>query len=177
MATRSVSGLDCYRIFCGEANREPMLFRHATNDDLMIVASWIKSPRDCEFWAGHALTYPLQLDTLAKDIDLSPETSFCVDDDQIFAFGQLIDKGNGRVHLAKIIVNPETRGCGIGKKLVAALIGRAKEKSFSVIGLNVHPDNHLAINLYKKLGFELAERPASLAAGRGSLYMSLVLQN
>lgn len=149
--------------------------RIATTQVLLKVASWIRSHHDCEFWAGHALTYPLQLDTLSNDIGLSPETSFCFLENGIQAFGQLIDKGNSRVHLAKIIVNPESRSTGIGKKLVMALINKARDKSFSVIGLNVNPENYVAISMYKKLGFQFAERPTTLTPSPGSLYMSLAL--
>jgi len=150
--------------------------RIATPHDLLIVATWITSKHDCEFWAGHALTYPLQLDTLAKDIALSPDNSFCLADDDALAFGQLIDKGHGRIHLAKIIVNPQRRSAGIGKEFVGALINKAKEKSYSVIGLNVDPKNHVAINLYKKLQFEFAGRPATLGPVPGSLYMQRIFE-
>ena len=152
-----------------------MLLRSATPDDLLNVAAWITSQQDCEFWAGHALAYPLQLETLSKDIGLSPETSFCFADSRVHAFGQLIDKGNGRTHLAKIIVCPQMRDGGIGTRFVSSLIDKASERLFSVIGLNVHPDNRAAINLYKKLGFQFAEKPITVNAAPGSLYMARVL--
>ena len=152
-----------------------MLLRSATAHDLLNVAAWITSQRDCEFWAGHALAYPLRLETLSHDISLSPETSFCFAGSRVLAFGQLIDKGNGRVHLAKIIVYPQMRDGGIGTRFVASLIDKATEQSFALIGLNVHPDNHAAINLYKKLAFQFVERPATVNPAPGSLYMARVL--
>jgi len=146
--------------------------RSATEEDLMLVAEWIESPRDCEFWAGNALSYPLQLDTLAQDISLSALTSFCLVDPRVLAFGQLIDKGSGRVHLAKIIVATDQRGAGIGSFIIAELLKIAGQKPFSVVGLNVQPDNEVAISLYKKLGFEFTERPANVTPSSTSLYMA-----
>jgi len=150
-------------------------FRPATQEDLVTVATWINSPRDCEFWAGKAVVYPLQLSTLGADIGLSPRSSFCLDQHQIVAFGQLLDKGHGRAHLAKIIVNPELRGQGIGKRLIENLLSKAREELFSVLGLNVNPENHIAINMYKGSGFDFVERPPTVTASPGSLYMELTL--
>lgn len=148
------------------------MLRPATNRDLAVVASWIATPRDCDFWAGSAISFPLQLDTLASEIALSPYTSFCLGATYPLAFGQLIDKGNGRAHLAKIIVSPSARRAGYGKALVEALTELAIERRFSILALNVQKTNDAAIALYTKLGFEMAERPITLGVAPGSYYMS-----
>lgn len=138
----------------------------------MLVASWIKSAQDCEYWAGNALSYPLKLDTLSRDILMSPENAYCLVDKHPIAFGQILDKGNGRTHLAKIIVAPDKRGTGIGSLLIAELLKLAKQKSFNVVGLNVQPDNEAAIKLYSKLGFEFTQRPADVTPASTSPYMA-----
>jgi ribosomal protein S18 acetylase RimI-like enzyme len=87
-------------------------------------------------------------------------------------FGQLIDKGSGRGHLAKIIVAPQQRRSGQGVKLVSALIELASRRGFSVVGLNVQRDNPAALALYRRLGFEPAARPPSLGPAPGAEYMA-----
>jgi len=148
------------------------MVRSATEQDLMIVASWINSANDCEWWAGNALSYPLRLETLSRDILMSPDNAYCLIDQHLLAFGQILDKGNGRIHLAKIIVAPDKRGAGVGSIFITELLKLAKQKSFSVVGLNVQPDNEIAIKLYTKLGFDFTERPANVTPASTSLYMS-----
>jgi ribosomal protein S18 acetylase RimI-like enzyme len=116
------------------------MLRPATDADLDIVASWIASPIDCEFWAGRALAFPLRRATLARDIGLRSETSFCLGDPDVEGFGQLIDKGSGRGHLAKIIVAPQLRRSGRGSELIGALLELAAKRGLFVVGLNVGAD-------------------------------------
>ncbi len=147
------------------------MLRPAAEPDLDIVASWIRTARDCEFWAGPRLAFPLERLTLARDIDLSPETSFCIGEPNIEAFGQLIDKGSGRGHLAKIIVAPELRRSGRGSMLIRSLLSLAGTRGFTVVGLNVQTANKAALSLYHKLGFESAVRPAAVTQSFGAVYM------
>lgn len=151
------------------------MLRPATTADLDVVASWIASRRDCEVWAGPALHFPLQRSTLARDIGLSPDTSFCMGDDGIAAFGQLLDRGSGRSHLARIIVAPAQRRSGCGTRLVGALLDLAAARGHLVAGLNVRRDNLAALALYRKLGFEVVARPAGSDPAAGAEYMARTL--
>jgi ribosomal-protein-alanine N-acetyltransferase len=146
------------------------MLRPASESDLDLISSWITSRRDCEFWAGPALRFPLARSTLAKDIGFSPETSFCLDEAGLVGFGQLTVKGSVRAHLSKIIVAPHQRRSGHGARLVMALVELAARQGFSAIGLNVQQDNLAAQALYRKLGFELAARPASVGPAPGADY-------
>lgn len=58
-----------------------------------------------------------------------------------------------RIHLHHFGVIPGHQKSGIGTELAIASLAFAKEKKVQ-IKLEVHQDNHKAINLYKKLGFE-----------------------
>lgn len=149
--------------------------RPATAADLDVVASWIATPRDCEAWAGPLLAFPLDRSTLARDIGFSSSTSFCLDERDVLAFGQLLDKGFGLGHLARIIVVPDRRRAGYGSRLVSRLLERAAHRGFSVVGLNVQRDNPGAGALYRQLGFRAAERPFHLAPAPGAEYLVRVL--
>jgi len=148
------------------------MLRSATEADLDVVASWITSSIDCELWAGPALMFPLNRATLAHDIGLSSQTSFCLGEQNVEGFGQLVDKGSGRGHLAKVIVAPQHRRMGRGSELVQALLELAAERGFSVVGLNVRRDNDAALLLYRKLGFDTAARPLTVSPSPGAEYMA-----
>lgn len=145
--------------------------RPATAADLDVVASWITTPRDCEAWVGPLLAFPLDRSTLARCIGFSAETSFCLDERDVVAFGQLLDQGFGCGHLARIIVAPDRRRAGFGSRLVSALLERAVHCGFATVGLNVRWDNPGAGALYRQLGFRPAERPSHLAPAPGAEYL------
>ena len=52
-----------------------------------------------------------------------------------------------------ICVDKEYRNKGIGEKLLAKTIEKARKEGFSILSLLVFKDNHKAINFYKKHGF------------------------
>ena len=63
-----------------------------------------------------------------------------------------IEKGYSLLH--NVVVDPKLRGIGLGKTLCQAAIAKSKECGASHIYLQVMQNNPVALNLYKKLGFE-----------------------
>ncbi len=71
------------------------------------------------------------------------------------------------------------RGMGLGEDLCQKVIDRAREEGAEELLLSVHQDNHAAIALYRKLGFEMTIIPALeeqlerewLALGRRRVFM------
>ena len=63
-----------------------------------------------------------------------------------------IEKGFGL--LSHVVVDESCRGKGYGKQLCQSLLQQAKNKGVHTIYLQVLQSNEVAINLYKKLGFE-----------------------
>lgn len=152
------------------------MFRQATIDDLREVAGWIRSRRDCEFWAGPYLPYPLDPELLPADVDLFTSDSMVLCQDQrLLAFGQLQEKDARSGHLARLIVNPAQRRRGYGRSLVEKLLQRAREKGYRSITLNVDRDNQAAQAMYAQLGFRHARRPDAEYASPQSEYMILEL--
>jgi ribosomal protein S18 acetylase RimI-like enzyme len=65
----------------------------------------------------------------------------------------LLPAGAGVFQLAKMAVDPEAQGRGIGRKLGNAAIGRAREKGAGSVVLFSNTVMVPAINLYRSLGF------------------------
>ncbi|MCB2019317.1 MAG: N-acetyltransferase [Burkholderiaceae bacterium] len=59
-------------------------------------------------------------------------------------------------HIGKIVgmmVEPDLRGKGIGRALLEACVGQARERGLAVLTLTVTSDNAVAIDLYSRMGF------------------------
>ncbi|MGD9079797.1 MAG: GNAT family N-acetyltransferase [Desulfobacterales bacterium] len=137
-----------------------MYFRKANLADLETIISWIPDELACRMWAGPKVRFPLSIESLSKDIGFSDNNSYClIKGEAIFAFGQILTKEKGRLHFARIIVDPSKRAMGYGKRLCNELLQIAAQKGCKKISLNVYRSNAQALKLYKNLGFrEIAEK-------------------
>ena len=130
-----------------------MQLLQATENDLAEVTSWIDSERACRLWAGPSVSYPICLGVLVEEIEFRETNSYIARiDNEISGFGQILDKSHGVNHLARIIVGPEFRGKGHGFQLLNSLVSIAT-KNANTITLNVYRSNNVALDMYKKLGF------------------------
>lgn len=57
-------------------------------------------------------------------------------------------------HITNIAIHPGYRGCGLGEKLVQAIIDYARQLGATAMTLEVRVSNVTAQQLYTKLGFE-----------------------
>ena len=137
-----------------------MKIQKAKITDLKDIIPWISNEQACKMWAGPYVKFPLIMERLSKDIGFSDDNSYCYkNDESIFAFGQLLTKRSGWLHLARIIVDPIRREKGYGQLLCAELIHLAIQKDYQKISLNVYRNNVSAFKLYTNLGFrEVAEK-------------------
>jgi ribosomal protein S18 acetylase RimI-like enzyme len=148
--------------------------RAATVDDVRSVASWVRTARECELWAGPRLPFPLDVSQLPARIDFQDAKTFALwSGDRLVAFGQIVPKARRRAHLARIIVAPEARRLGHGERLIRMLVDEARRHAHLRVSLNVDRGNAAAIALYSKLGFREADRPADEPDAHGSRYMEL----
>lgn len=148
------------------------MFRKATDEDVLTLASWIRSAHDCALWAGSAFPFPFEVAGLVEKLNLPSTTSICLVEETVVAFGQLADKGDGRAHLARIVVAPMARRQGYGEQLVRELLRIAANWGFRIVGLNVNVDNQAAIRMYTGLGFVFADRPSHVTASPDAHYMA-----
>jgi ribosomal protein S18 acetylase RimI-like enzyme len=137
-----------------------MYFRKAKLADLETIISWISDESACKIWAGPKVKFPLSIESLSKDIEFSDNNSYClIKSEAITAFGQILTKEKGRLHFARIIVDPSKRAMGYGKRLCNELLQIADQKGCHKISLNVYRNNTSALKLYEDLGFrEIAEK-------------------
>jgi ribosomal protein S18 acetylase RimI-like enzyme len=137
-----------------------MNLRKAKITDLKTIISWIPNELKCKSWAGPKVRFPLSIESLSKDIRFSDNNSYClIKSEAIIAFGQLLTKEKGYLHLARVIVDPSKRAMGYGKLLCNELLQIAIQQGYHKISLNVYRNNTSALKLYENLGFrEIAEK-------------------
>ena len=94
---------------------------------------------------------------------LTPYAYTLVDaEDVIIGFGQILPRGHKVLHLARLIVDPELRGQGIGRDLCIALMNMGASKhDTEYFTLNVYESNKAWIRIYQSLGFDVKSSDAS----------------
>ena len=141
-------------------DQKSMKLRKAKKTDLETIISWIPDEITCRRWAGPNVRFPLNIENLLKDISFSDNDAYCLKySESIIAFGQVLAKENGYLHLARIIVDPSKRAMGYGRMLCNELLKMAARIGYHKLSLNVYRDNTVALKLYESLGFrEIAEK-------------------
>jgi ribosomal-protein-alanine N-acetyltransferase len=66
--------------------------------------------------------------------------------------------GGTGAEIHSVAVTPEHRGRGVGAALLTRVIGLLQRGDAPLIDLTVRLENHAAVHLYKKLGFERVRR-------------------
>jgi ribosomal-protein-alanine N-acetyltransferase len=135
-----------------------MMLRAASCDDLAIILSWISTAESLKLWGGPVLTFPPEAARTWGEIGAEDSNSFVLVEEQnrILGFGQTLQREANAIHLARIILAPDTRGKGLGRVLCEKLMQTAKERHRPAkLTLNVYQDNTVAVSLYQSLGFVL----------------------
>ena len=151
-----------------------MKLRKTVPEDLRLVMGWIENEKACRIWAGQGFRFPFNWDNYLEDLGFYTHETFSLVDESEnpVGIGQIMQRKN-RLHLARILVNPGSRGQGYGRLLCELLIteGRSRpgNKPFS---LNVYRHNRLARELYIRLGFKEPE-DQSEAVSHDSVFMIL----
>jgi ribosomal protein S18 acetylase RimI-like enzyme len=129
--------------------------RRAVTSDAAIVASWSQSADEIDRWSSveaDVVTVERILGWWEPD-DVEP---WVLESDGAGAvgYGELwLDAHEDEIELARLIVAPEMRGKGIGKRLAAALVDKASTTGLGSVILRVRPDNPVAIHCYRASGF------------------------
>jgi ribosomal protein S18 acetylase RimI-like enzyme len=146
----------------GEALPEDgWILREAIATDIDELMRWFPKSDDVHVWGGPWFRFPFTRGTFTKDIHWGKMDSFCLCDSsrRVVAFGQLYER-DGRIHLARLVVIPEMRGHGLGRRLIEMLMTAGQAifpgKDYSLF---VFRENKPAYDCYKSLGFEIADYP------------------
>ncbi|MDQ3618441.1 MAG: ribosomal protein S18-alanine N-acetyltransferase [Pseudomonadota bacterium] len=80
----------------------------------------------------------------------------------------LLSLAAGEAHVLNVCIVPERQGCGLGRKLVRAILHIARGRGAQRVFLEVRPSNAAAIALYFDEGFnEIGRRPRYYPARDG----------
>lgn len=71
-----------------------------------------------------------------------------------------------RAQVSKVMATPGARGLGLGELIVSSLVGHARSSGIETLRLSSRGNNHLAIELYQRLGFQVWGRlPNAIEVG------------
>lgn len=125
------------------------------------VAGWVRSSAEASNWCGKA-EFPFPPATVANWSGQDDVTAYLLVDDKqrAVAYGEVwSDDEEDEAELARLIVDPDRRGKGIGRALVTELVVAA---GFEDIFMRVVPHNEAALACYRAAGFDDVD--AALAA-------------
>ncbi|MGF0667543.1 GNAT family N-acetyltransferase [Stenotrophomonas maltophilia] len=138
--------------------------------DYALIAGWLDSAAATLRWAGPGVPYPLPPDQFENVLQLRerPGWLLLAENGMRVGFGQPWRTQPGTMHLGRLLVAPQARGCGLGRTLVHALIEQAfQSDAVERLTLRVYRDNAAAVALYRSLGFE----PVDTASTPALLFM------
>jgi ribosomal protein S18 acetylase RimI-like enzyme len=123
--------------------------------DAREVARWPTSLDEVRRWAGSDPGWPVDVSVFGRwhaDPDVRPYVK--CDDEQPVGYGEVwIDEPEQEVELARIIVSPDHRGQGLGRRLVRLLLDRASLSGLPDAFVRVVPENGPALACYRGAGF------------------------
>ena len=119
-----------------------------------VVSGWAQTEEEVLMWCG-AKSAPVTADQIRAWADEEWTEPFGLyRDEQLVGYGELwVDDEEAEVELARLIIDPNARGQGLGQYLANELARLARSRHPQVM-LRVHPDNLAALRCYATAGFE-----------------------
>ena len=136
--------------------------RPATSADYLRLATWIPDANACDLWAGPRLPYPFAAADLEHLLAEPGRDALALSDAAggLWGYAQRWQEAPPAWHLGRLIVAPEARGHGYGRRLVERLIAETGGTQHALT-LRLRRDNHRAHALYLSLGFCPSEAESS----------------
>ncbi len=115
-------------------------------------------------------------DPVAAIIDRGGEVLIAELDRRAVGCVAIVPDGSGAYQLSKMAVEPELRGGGVGRKLLSAVIDRARELGASSLFLGSSTKLAPAVHLYETFGFQhVSPETIQMPYRRADVFMQLVL--
>ena len=149
-----------------------MRLRAAQSADIDAMMAWFPDEASIRNWGGPRFDYPFNRASFHRDCKWRELASYCLDSHgALQGFGQVYER-YGRANLARLVVSPGSRGCGLGQSLVNAMI----EESRGILGLDeaglfVYRNNAPAYCCYRAAGFEVTPMPDDVDLGDEARYL------
>lgn len=127
------------------------------------VASWSESAAEADAWASMSHDpFPPRIVAGWWEVQYSSPWVLADEEGVAVGYGEIWDDADG-FELARIIVDPEHRRKGVGRRLIAALLAEGRRRHGMVDSfLRVAPNNVAARELHRACGFvEVGEAEAS----------------
>jgi [ribosomal protein S18]-alanine N-acetyltransferase len=122
--------------------------------DAAAVLSWARTAEEREAWAAITVDDPDEsiFDRWHADQDVHP-FGFVVEG-HLAGYGEVWeDPREHEAELARLIVDPNARGRGVGRAMVRLLSGHARALGYDDVWVRVVPANAAAIRTYGAAGF------------------------
>ena len=128
--------------------------REASEMDFEDICTLFVSEQEL-FWIYPKGRYPFTVEQLRGVAAVRRDLTVAVEGDRIVGFANLYDfKPQSHVFIGNVVIRPETRGKGLGRKLVAHMAGLARNKyALPEVRISVFSDNTKATLLYSSCGF------------------------
>ena len=165
----------------GRATMEPVPLQPFDVARAELVASWAVGDEVVRSWCA------VEGDRVPADVVAGWSEAEDVEaylltdaDGEPHAYGELwLDDEEGEVELARLLVAPDQRGRGVGRRLTRALANRARAShpELPAVFLRVRPENEQAIHCYSGAGFVAvpADEQATWNSGQRFAYHWMVL--
>jgi ribosomal protein S18 acetylase RimI-like enzyme len=118
-----------------------------------LVLSWVRTPNELSLWAS--LLAPPTADIFDEWLADPDSHGRLLVDDVPIAYGELwVCEPEDEIELAHVLVSPDHRNQGVGRRLVQLLVHEATRYNLSSVWVRVVPGNQAAIRCYSGAGFQ-----------------------
>ena len=81
----------------------------------------------------------------------------------------LTDEGNDEAALRWVLLDAKLRGRGLGRRLIAELLAKARESGYTLVWLETFSELESAAHLYRSYGFEVVSEDTAPRWGRDAI--------
>lgn len=147
---------------------DPLALRPYEATDGPVVLGWLSSDDEARRWASLPAR-PADPAILTSWHEAPGVRAYVAHDAAApVAYGEIWEDADAHeAELARLIVDPTSRGQGIGRAFVSGLLAEARRLGWDDVWLRVVPDNEPALRAYSAAGFRRAGSNEEAAFNKG----------